>query len=117
LGNPLTVCLTGGQAHDVTQAEELAAEVEPQAMIADKGYDSGGFIAALEVRAIKPVIPPKSNRKVQRACDFALYAERNLAERFFNSIKQFRAIATRYEKTARNFLAGLHLVCALTWLK
>jgi transposase len=50
-------------------------------------------------------------------CDFALYAERNLIERFFNFIKQFRGIATRYEKTARNFLAGLHLVCALAWLK
>ena len=49
--------------------------------------------------------------------DFALYAERNLIERFFQFIKQFRGIATRYEKTARNFLAGLHLVCALAWLK
>ncbi len=56
------------------------------------------------MRAIKPVIPPTSNRKVKRDCDFALYAERNLVERFF-----FRAIATRYEKTARNFLAGLGL--------
>jgi len=61
--------------------------------------------------------PPKSNRKVTRDCEFALYAERNLIERFFNFIKQFRGIATRYEKTARNFLAGLHLVCALAWLK
>jgi hypothetical protein len=51
------------------------------------------------------------------ACDFALYAERNLVERFFNAIKHYRGIATRYEKTARNFLAGLHLVCALAWLK
>jgi transposase len=49
--------------------------------------------------------------------DFALYAERNLVERFFNTIKHFRGIATRYEKTARNYLAGLHLVCALAWLK
>jgi transposase len=46
-----------------------------------------------------------------------LYAERNLVERFFNAIKQYRGIATRYEKTARNFLAGLHLVCALAWLR
>ena len=67
--------------------------------------------------AITPIIPPKSNRKKPRDCDFALYAERNLVERFFNNIKQFRGIATRYEKTARNFLAGLHLVRALAWLK
>ena len=117
LGNPLAIRLTGGQAHDITQAEALLAEVEPQALIADKGYDADGFIKALSVRRIEPVIPPKANRKLNRACDFALYAERNLVERFFNPLKQFRAIATRYEKTARNFLAGIHLACALAWLK
>jgi transposase len=117
LGNPLVLSLTGGQVHDITQAEALAAQVEPGALLGDKGYDSDGLVASLEMRAIKPVIPPKSNRKVKRDCDFALYCERNLVERFFNAIKHFRGIATRYEKTARNFLAGLHLVCALTWLK
>jgi transposase len=117
LGNPLALSLTGGQIHDVSQAETLTAQVQPEALLGDKGYDAGSFIESLEVRAIKPVIPPKSNRKIKRDCDFALYAERNLIERFFNFIKQFRAIATRYEKTARNFLAGLHLVCALAWLK
>jgi transposase len=117
LGNPLALSLTGGQVHDINQAEALAAQVRPQALLADKGYDADSFIESLEVRAIKPVIPPKSNRAIKRDCDFALYAERNLVERFFNYIKQFRAIATRYEKTARNFLGGLHLVCALAWLK
>jgi transposase len=117
LGNPLALSLTGGQAHDITQAETLAAQVEPAALLGDKGYDADHFVESLKVRAITPVIPPKSNRKIKRQCDFALYAERNLIERFFNSIKQFRGIATRYEKTARNYLAGLHLVCALAWLK
>jgi transposase len=117
LGNPLALSLTGGQAHDITQAETLVANVEPEAVLADKGYDSDGFIASLERREIEAVIPPKANRKVKRDCDYALYAERNLIERFFQYIKQFRGIATRYEKTARNFLAGLHLVCALAWLK
>ena len=117
LGNPLALSLTGGQVHDITQAETLAAQVEPGALPGDKGYDADALITSLEARSIKPVIPSKANRKVQRACDFALYAERNLLERFFNYIKQFRGIATRYEKTARNFLAGLHLVCALAWLK
>jgi len=117
LGNPLALSLTKGQSHDITQAETLLAQVTPQALIADKGYDSDGFIESLEVRCITPVIPPKANRKTPRPCDFALYAERNLVERFFNFVKQFRAIATRYEKTARNFLAGLHLVCALAWIK
>ena len=97
----MALSLTGGQVHDITQAQALAAEVQPQALLGDKGYDADSFIQNLEVRAIKPVIPPKSNRKVTRDCDFALYAERNLIERFFQFIKQFRGIATRYEKTAR----------------
>ena len=117
LGNPLRLTLTGGQVHDITQAEALLASIEPGALLADKGYDADHFANSLTVRAIKVVIPPKSNRKVKRDCDFALYCERNLVERFFCIIKHFRAIATRYEKTAQNFLAGLHLVCALVWLK
>jgi transposase len=117
LGNPLALSLTGGQVHDITQAGALLALVEPQALLADKGYDADHFVESLTARAIAVVIPPKSNRKIKRDCDFALYCERNLVERFFNTIKHFRAIATRYEKTAQNFLAGLHLVCALAWLK
>lgn len=117
LGNPLALSVTGGQVHDITQAQALLALVQPEAMLGDKGYDADHFVDSLTARAIRVVIPPKSNRKVQRDCDFALYCERNLVERFFCIIKHFRAIATRYEKTARNFLAGLHLVCAIAWLK
>jgi transposase len=117
LGNPLALSLTGGQVHDIKQAETMLALVEPEALLGDKGYDADSFIDRLIARAIKAVIPPKSNRKVKRDCDFALYRERNLVERFFCIIKHFRGIATRYEKTARNFLAGLHLVCAIVWLK
>ncbi len=72
LGNPLAIRLTGGQAHDITQAEALLAEVEPQALIADKSYDADGFIETLTVRRIEPVIPSKANRKAPRRCDFAL---------------------------------------------
>ena len=117
LGNPLALRLTGGQAHDITQADALLALVEPEGLLADKGYDADHFVETLKARAIEVVIPPKSNRKIKRDCDFVLYCERNIVERFFNMIKHFRAIATRYEKTAQNFLAGLHLVCALAWLK
>ena len=63
------------------------------------------FVDTLTQREITPVIPPKSNRTVQRTCDFALYCERNLIGHFFNQLKHFRAIATRYDKLARNFLA------------
>jgi transposase len=63
--------------------------------------------SGLRARAIGPVIPPKANRKDKRDCDYALYRERSLVERFFQFIKHFRGIATRYKKIARNFSAGL----------
>jgi transposase len=101
LGNPLAISLAGGQVHAIAQAEALVALVEPKALLAGKGYDSDSFVESLKVRAIKPVIPPKSNRKVKRDCDFALHRERNLVERFFNIIKHFRAIATRRRRRPR----------------
>jgi transposase len=100
-------------SYPVATGRPLPGHQRPRAR---KG-EGKGLTRHLEVRAIKAVIPQQSTRKVKRACDFALYAERNLVERFFNAIKHYRGIATRYEKTARNFLAGLHLVCALAWLK
>lgn len=104
--------LTPGQAHDLTCAQPLLEGVDPQAFIGDKAYDADPLRDVLAHREITPVIPPKSNRKTPPPCDFALYCERNLVERFFNKLKQFRAIATRYDKLARNFLAGVHLACA-----
>ena len=108
--------LTPGQAHDLTCAEPLIEAADPEALIGDKAYDADPFIDTLERRDITPVIPPKANRKAPRSCDFALYCERNLVERFFNKLKHFRAIATRYDKLARNFLAGVQLACAMILL-
>jgi transposase len=85
-------------------------------LLADKGYDSDALVAALEARDITSVIPSKANRKQQRKTDFALYRERNLVERFFCTLKNYRAIATRYDKLASTFLAGVLLVCAVIWL-
>ena len=96
--------LTPGQAHDLTCAEPLLEGVDPEALIGDKAYDANPFGDTLTERGITPVIPPKANRTTQRACDFSLYCERNLIERFFNLLKHFRAIATRYDKLARNAL-------------
>ena len=109
--------LSAGQAHDLTCAEPLIETVDPGAVIADKAYDADAFVDDLNARAITPVIPSKSNRKTPRPCDFALYCERNLIERFFNALKHFRAIATRYDKLAKIFLAGVHLACAAILLK
>jgi transposase len=87
--------------------------IVPDALLADKGYDSDALVETLEARGIAPVIPPTANRCEPRKTDFALYRERNLVERFFCSIKQYRAIATRYDKLANTFLAGVALVCVL----
>jgi transposase len=108
--------LTPGQAHDLACAEPLIENVDPEALIGDKAYDADPLIDILNRREITPVIPPKANRKNPRACDFALYCERNLVERFFNKLKHFRAIATRYDKLARNFLAGVQLASAMILL-
>jgi len=116
LGNPFNLMLTPGQAHDLTAAEPLLETADPRALIGDKAYDSNLLIDMLGSRAITPVIPSRENRKERRDCDFALYRERNLAERFWNKIKHYRGIATRYDKLARNFLAAVHLVSAIVLL-
>jgi transposase len=116
LGNPVELMLTPGQAHDLTCAEQLIDSADPDALIGDKAYDADPLIDTLTRRGITPVIPPKANRKTPRACDFALYRERNLVERFFNKLKHFRAIATRYDKLAKIFLAGVQLASAIILL-
>src|SRR6266481_522435 len=116
LGNPVELMLTPGQAHDLTCAESMLEGANPDALLGDKAYDADSLIDTLAQRGITPVIPPKANRKVPRACDFALYCERNLIERFFNKLKHFRAIATRYDKLAKIFLAGVQLASAMILL-
>ena len=108
--------LTPGQDHDLTCAEPLLENADPRALIGDKAYDADSLLNTLAQREITPVIPPKANRKVQRECDYALYCERNLVERLFNKLKHFRAIATRYDKLARNFLAGIQLASVMILL-
>ena len=108
--------LTPGEAPHLACAEALIEQADPEAVIGDKAFDADAFIDTLTERGITPVIPPKANRKDARACDFALYRERNLIERFFNKLKHFRAVATRYDKLDPNFLAGVQLACAIILL-
>ena len=117
MGNPVELMLTPGQAHDLTCAEPLIDGADPGALLADKAYDADTLIETLTQHKITPVIPPKSNRKVQRPCDYALYCERNLVERFFNKLKHFRAIATRFEKHDANYLALVKLAAARIWMR
>lgn len=109
--------LAAGQIHDVKAVDGLLANVDADAFIADKAYDADAVIDTLEARNIQPVIPPKRNRKVQCDYDKQMYKERNLVERFFNKLKQFRGIATRYEKLAINFMAGVYLAASTILLK
>jgi transposase len=115
LGNPLRLLLSGGQVADITRAQDLIADLRTQAVVGDKGYDADALVQRIEQSGAQAVIPPKTNRIVQRPYDRHLYKDRNLIERFFNRIKQFRRIATRYDKLARNYLSMLNLVCTYLW--
>jgi transposase len=117
LGKPTGFLLTPGQACDLEGADVLLSAIDAPIVIADKGYDADERVLQPLARAGKTaVIPPKANRKVQRDYDTDLYQARHRIENFFCKLKQFRAIATRYDKTARNFLAAVYLAAATVWL-
>lgn len=119
LGNPTGFCLTPGQAHDLEGADELLPNILTtiQALLADKAYDAQERVLDLLQKAgVKIVIPPKSNRKKQHQYDKDLYQARHLIENFFAKLKQYRAIATRYDKRAHNFLGAIYLAASVIWL-
>ncbi len=116
LGRPLRLVVTAGQVNDSTQADRLLEDVQTAHVIADKGYDSDGVLRKIEELGASAIIPPKSNRKVQREYDKELYKERNLIERTFNKLKRFRRIATRYDRKAVYFKAFLFLAASLLWI-
>ena len=97
LGNPVRLLFEPSQRHDATRSHELIAGLGPETVIADKGYDADHLHQAIRDAGAEPVIPAKSNRREQRPPDKTLYKERNLIKRFFNKLKQFRRVATRYE--------------------
>jgi transposase len=117
LGLPVKLVLTPGQAADVKQAETLLDGVPFEVVIADKGYDSQAVVDRIEARGAEAVIPSLANRAQQREYDRERYKDRNLAERFWNKIKHYRRVATRYEKTARNFLAFVHVASIMLLLQ
>ena len=117
LGLPLAFILTGGQVHDVTQASALLADVTCDFVIADKSYDADPLIALIDESGAIPVIPPRRNRTTTRFYDAWLYRERHLIECFFNKIKQFRRIFSRFEKLSSRYLGFLRFVAVLIWLR
>jgi transposase len=101
----------------VTRAEGLIEGHEAGAVIADKAFDSDALVRAVERRGAEAVIPPKKNRKCPRAYDKHLYKERKKVEWFINLLKRYRRVATRYEKTARNFLGFVHVASIMILLR
>jgi transposase len=100
----------------LVRAAELMGDRQPTAVIADKAYDADSFVRRLRADDVQVVIPPLGQRNVRRRYDRQKYRQRNLIERFVNRLKHYRRVATRYEKTARNFLAFAQLAASLVTL-
>ena len=117
LGSLARFRLTGGEAGDSPEALPLLQHLNPGSVSADKAYDSDSIIAYLNASNIQAVIPPRSNRLVQRGFDKHLYKNRNLVERFFNKLKHFQKVATRYEKSAQNYMAVVLIASSRLWMR
>ena len=117
-GLPIRIGLTAGEAHDNRLVPELIEGLEPKTMLlADRGYDADWIRDLIWKRGGWANIAPKRHRKDPITFSAYLYKDRNLVERFFNRIKHFRRIATRYDKLAANFLAMLKLACFRIWMR
>lgn len=117
LGNPVEFLLSPGNDHDSTHAIELLdrIEIEGSNVLGDRAFDTDVILEYLEKRGGVAVIPSKANRLVQRECDWWLYKERHLVECFFQKLKWFRRVATRYDKSDDSFLGFVYLaaICIL----
>jgi len=117
-GLPIALKLTEGQAHDGRSARDmLEAIAEGQILLADRAYDSDALRQSLAARGAWANIKPMPNRKNIPAFSPFLYRYRNLVERFFNKLKHFRGVATRYDKNPDNYLASIKLASARIWMR
>jgi transposase len=117
-GRPVCLLISPGEVHDVTCAEALLNGLERRAIIiADKGYDADRVRAHIRAQGAIPNIPTRSNRTKKYRWKKAIYRERNYVERFFNKLKQFRRIATRYDKLGTTFFAFIKIAAVRIWLR
>ena len=117
-GLPIKFLLTPGQAHDLLGADTLLIDLgEGDVLLGDKAYDADWLRQRIAAQGAAPNIPDKSNRRERHCFSKALYKERNQIERFFNKIKHFRRIATRFEKHAQNYLAMIKLASIRMWMR
>ena len=112
---PVRAIITQGTTADCTQAGSLIEGLTAEALLADKGYDTDAIVDQAKHQGMKPIIPPKRNRKVQREYDEELYKLRHLVENAFLHLKRWRGIATRYAKNTASFLAAVHIRCIALW--
>ena len=116
-GRPLHLALTPGQAGDALAAEALIERIDAGAtLIADRAYDTNAIRAQAAERRVWANIPPRSTRKDSFSFCGWVYRQRNHVERFFNRIKQFRGLATRYDRKPENYLAALKLAATRLWI-
>jgi transposase len=117
-GRAVAFSLAPGQAHELPQAVPLLATLPdvPLWVVGDRGYSSHAFREHVWNLGARPAIPPKRN-EAPVACPDWIYNNRNRVERLWARLKEWRAVATRYEKTASSFLGVLHLAATLDWLK
>ncbi|QDH23839.1 IS5 family transposase [Saccharibacillus brassicae] len=119
LGNPLKFELTTRQAHDSVKGYEMLSQFDlsNREVLADRAYDTDAIRTLLREQNAIAVIPSKRNRRVKKPYDRSVYKERHLVECFFNKMKNYRRLATRYDKTASMFKAFLALISIRIWLK
>ena len=117
-GLPIALKLTEGQAHDGKSAQDMLVDMtDGQILLADRAYDSDELRRNLAAQGAWANVKPMPNRKNVPAFSAFLYRYRNLVERFFNKLKHFRAVATRYDKDPENYLAGVKLASARIWMR
>jgi transposase len=117
LGCPVRFVLTAGQKGDAPQAGRLIEDLPAEIVIADTAYDADHLREAIAAKGAVAVIPNNPSRAIKHQLDKHLYAQRQLVECCFSKLKQFRRVATRYEKTARNYLAVVTLAAIVIWLR
>ena len=117
LGNAVRLIATGGQAGDCPQALPLLKGLQPGKVLADTAYDSDENRAYCAQHGIEAVIPSRPNRLEPAPMDAETYRDRNKIERFFGRLKQYRRLATRYEKTVVSFLAFWYVGAMIDWLR
>lgn len=119
LGNPVYLQLSSGNENDCAVAVDVLSHVSlaGNMVIADRGYDTDEILVYIEDQDARHTIPPKSSRTYQRTCDWWIYKERHLVECFFNKLKHFRRVATRYDKLAQSFFAFVLLASISILLK